>query len=167
MKIALGNLVADGIRTAIDGLKNLVSEIWNLDDATEDFRVAQGRVDTAFANAGYSAEDAEKAYSEFYKIIGDTDTAAEASQLLAQLAEDHEDLAQWIEISAGVAGTFGDSLPINSLIEAANETARTGAVTGVFEDALNWAAQEGQMFGVAMRESSAENGAWHVSGAAA
>lgn len=35
-------------------------------------------------------------------------------------------------------GTFGDSLPIEGLVESANETARTGKVTGVFADALNW-----------------------------
>lgn len=37
-----------------------------------------------------------------------------------------------------MAGTFGDALPINGLIEAANETARTGQVTGALADALNW-----------------------------
>lgn len=38
-----------------------------------------------------------------------------------------------------MAGTFGDALPINSLIEASNETAKTGALTGALADALNWA----------------------------
>ena len=138
MTVALGNLIADGIRGAIDGLKNLVSQIWELDDATEDYRKAQGRVNTAFENAGYSAEDGAKAYNEFYKILGDTDTAAEASQLLARLADDQKDLTEWTRIAAGVSGTFGDSLPIEGLIEAANETANVGTVTGVLADALNW-----------------------------
>ena len=35
-------------------------------------------------------------------------------------------------------GTFGDALPINSLIEASNETAKVGEVTGALADALNW-----------------------------
>ena len=39
---------------------------------------------------------------------------------------------------AGVSGTFGDSLPIEGLIEATNETAKVGKVTGVLADALNW-----------------------------
>lgn len=34
--------------------------------------------------------------------------------------------------------TFGDALPINSLIEASNETAKVGQVTGALADALNW-----------------------------
>ena len=35
--------------------------------------------------------------------------------------------------------TFGDSLPIEGLTEAANETAKVGKVTGPLADALNWA----------------------------
>ena len=35
--------------------------------------------------------------------------------------------------------TFGDSLPIENLAEAANETAKTGELVGSLADALNWA----------------------------
>ncbi len=33
---------------------------------------------------------------------------------------------------------FGDALPIEGLIESANETAKVGQVTGSLADALNW-----------------------------
>ena len=138
MTVAMGNLISSGIQAAIDGVIDLASEIWNLDEATEEYRKAQGRLQTAFEAAGYSTETAQQAYTEFYKILGDTDTATEASQLLAQLAENEEDVATWAEIAAGVSGTFGDSLPIEGLIEAANETAKVGEVTGTLADALNW-----------------------------
>ncbi len=74
----------------------------------------------------------------FYKILGDTDTATEASQLLAKLTRSEQDVTRWTRIAAGVSGTFGDSLPIEGLIEATNETAKTAKVTGVLADALNW-----------------------------
>ena len=137
--VTLGNLASSAIQAAVSAVADLVSSLWNLDEATEDFRKAQGRVNTAFESAGYGPEAAEQAYREFYKILGDTDTAAEASQLLAKLADDEADLATWTEIAAGVSGTFGDSLPIEGLIEASNETAKVGQVTGVLADALNWA----------------------------
>ena len=35
--------------------------------------------------------------------------------------------------------TFGDSLPLEGLTEAANETAKVGQVVGPLADALNWA----------------------------
>ena len=139
MTVALGNLISAGIQAAISAVVDLASQIWNLDEATEEYRAAQGKLNTAFEAAGYSTETAQQAYTEFYKILGDTDTATEASQLLAKLAENEEDVAKWTEIAAGVSGTFGDSLPIEGLIEAANETAKVGEVTGTLADALNWA----------------------------
>ncbi len=107
--------------------------------ATEEYRVAQGKLNTAFEAAGLSAEAAKKAYSGFYDILGDTDTATEASQLLAKLTRNAEDVSRWTRIAAGVSGTFGDSLPIEGLIESTNETSKVGKVTGVLADALNWA----------------------------
>lgn len=97
-----------------------------------------------------------EAYEGFYKILGDTDTATEASQLLAQLADSEEDLAKWTEIAAGVYGTFGDSLPIEGLIEAANETAKTGKATGVLADALNWVGMSEDEFNEALAKTSDE-----------
>lgn len=109
-----------------------------LDGATEEYRIAQGKLNAGFQAAGFEAETARKSYRNFYAILGDTDTATEASQLLANMAKSEEEVTKWARIAAGVHGTFGDSLPIEGLVESANETARTGKVTGVFADALNW-----------------------------
>lgn len=109
-----------------------------LDGATEEYRIAQGKLNAGFQAAGFSADVARKSYRNFYAILGDTDTATEASQLLANMAKNEEEVTKWTRIAAGVHGTFGDSLPIEGLVESANETARTGQVTGVFADALNW-----------------------------
>lgn len=136
--VAMGNLISSGIQAALNGIKELGSAIWNLDEATEEYRVAQGKLTTAFEAAGYSGEAAQKSYNEFYKILGDTDTATEASQLLAQLAQNEQDITKWTNIAAGVYGTFGDALPIEGMIESANETAKVGQVTGSLADALNW-----------------------------
>lgn len=98
-----------------------------------------GKVDTAFKDAGLSAKDAENTYKDFYGVLGDEGQATEATALLAELATDQKDLKKWTDISTGVFAKFGDSLPVESLIEAANETAKTGEVTGSLADALNWA----------------------------
>lgn len=154
MTVAMGNLVSRGIETAVSAVGNLISSIWNLDEATEEYRIAQGRLNTAFETAGMSTEAAETAYTEFYKILGDTDTATEASQLLAQLSENEQDLTTWTRIAAGVSGTFGDSLPIEGLIEAANETANVGTVTGTLADALNWVGVSEDEFNAKLAECS-------------
>lgn len=145
--VAFKNKAVDGItsfaKTAVGvgvaGATALTTAFIALDSATEEYRVAMGKLNTAFDAAGFSAESARKSYRNFYAILGDTDTATEASQLLAKLAENEQDVSTWTRIAAGVSGTFGDSLPIEGLIEAANETAKVGTVTGQLADALNWA----------------------------
>lgn len=154
--VAIGDLISNGVQTAIGGLTDLAGAIWNLDETTEEYRIAQGKLDTAFEAAGLSSEAAKQSYTEFYKILGDTDTATEASQLLATLAQDESDITTWAEIAAGVYGTFGDALPIEGLIEAANETAKTGEVTGVLADALNWAGISEDEFNAKLSELSTE-----------
>ena len=137
--VAIGNLAASAIQSAVSAVGDLIGAFINLDESTEEYRRAQGRLMTAFEAAGYEADTAQQAFDGFYRVLGDTDTAAEASQLLAKLAQNAEDVGEWTRIAAGVSGTFGDSLPIEGLIEASNETAKVGEVTGVLADALNWA----------------------------
>ena len=107
--------------------------------STKDYREAQAKLTTAFQAAGGSAEDAKKTYNDLYRVLGDTEQATEATQLLAQLTTNQKDLGEWTNICQGVYATFGDALPIESLAEAANETAKTGEITGALADALNWA----------------------------
>jgi hypothetical protein len=135
---ALGDFAKKGVKAAGAAVAGMTAAFIALDGATEEYRVAQGKLNAGFQAAGFSADVARKSYRNFYAILGDTDTATEASQLLANMAKNEEDVTKWTRIAAGVHGTFGDSLPIEGLVESANETARTGQVTGVFADALNW-----------------------------
>lgn len=155
-KTALKGTVAaiGGVATAATGA---VTGLLALESATEEYRVAQGKLNTAFEAAGYGPETASKAYSDFYKILGDTDTATEASQLLAKLAENEEDVSTWTDIAAGVFGTFGDSLPIEGLIESANETAKVGQVTGTLADALNWSGISEDKFNEKLAKCTSES----------
>lgn len=135
---ALGDFAKKGVKATGAAVAGLTAAFVALDGATEEYRVAQGKLNAGFQTAGFSADVARKSYRNFYAILGDTDTATEASQLLANMAKNEEEVTKWTRIAAGVHGTFGDSLPIEGLVESANETARTGKVTGVFADALNW-----------------------------
>ena len=135
---ALGDFAKKGVKATGAAVAGLTAAFVALDGATEEYRVAQGKLNAGFQTARFSADVARKSYRNFYAILGDTDTATEASQLLANMAKNEEEVTKWTRIAAGVHGTFGDSLPIEGLVENANETARTGKVTGVFADALNW-----------------------------
>lgn len=152
-----GKAAAVGIGAITTAAGAAVGGLLALEQSTEEYRAAMGRLNTAFEAAGYGADTAQEAYRGFYGILGDTDTATEASQLLAQLADSAEDVSVWTNIAAGVNGTFGDSLPIEGLIEAANETANVGTVTGVLADALNWVGISEDEFNEKLAECSTES----------
>lgn len=135
---ALGSATKSFVKWGAASAGAVTAAFLAMDSATEDYRIAQGKLNTAYEATGYSAETAATAYNEFYQILGDTDTATEASQLLSKLVQNEQDVTKWTRVAAGVSGTFGDSLPIEGLIEATNETAKVGKVTGVLADALNW-----------------------------
>ncbi len=156
MKIAAGNLLADGIQAVISGIGDLISSMWNLDEATEEYRRNMGLLTTAFSSNGYDIEVAKQSYKELFAIIGDEGTATEAAQLMATLSQSQQDMTAWTEVAAGVWGTFGEALPINSLMEAANETAKVGQVTGVLADALNWAGISEDQFNATLAAAGSE-----------
>lgn len=152
-----GSIAAKGIGLVAGAASAAGGALLALEASTEEYRIAQGKLNTAFEAAGYSGEVAKQVYTDFYKILGDTDTATEASQLLASLALNAEDMSTWTNIAAGVYGTFGDALPIEGLIESANETARVGQVTGTLADALNWASISEDEFNAKLAACSTES----------
>ena len=138
------DLFGKGLSLLGDAAASLASYIWNLDEATEEYRVSQTKLNAAFSTAGFTAGTAKSAFADLYRAVGDIDRATEASQLLAQLARNTEDVAAWTEIATGVMGTFGDALPIETLIESSLESARVSQVVGTLADALNWAGEVGE-----------------------
>ena len=120
---------------AVAGVKSLLG----LAESTREYREDLNKLQTGFQTAGFSAEEATKVYKDFYAVLGEEDRSVEAVNHLAKLCDTQEDLNKWTDIATGVWATFGDSLPIEGLTEAANETAKVGDLTGVLADALNWA----------------------------
>jgi len=110
-----------------------------LAESTREYRTEQAKLVSAFESAGGSAEQATETYNDLYRVLGDSGQATEAANLLAKMTTNQEELSEWTRICQGAYATFGDSMPIESLAEAANETAKTGEITGALADALNWA----------------------------
>ena len=131
---------AGGIVKAIAGAGVSLGGAWLAAiEGSREYRTEMGKLDSAFQTAGHSSEVAKQTYSDLNSVLGDSGQAVEASQHLAVLAKNEKDLSTWTDICTGVYATFGESLPIEGLTEAANETAKTGTLTGGLTDALNWA----------------------------
>ena len=161
----------DGVGTALKGMAvtataaaaaataaivGLTKSFLDLAESTREYREDQAKLDAAFVTAGFTTEQAGAAYTDFYAIIGEEDRSVEAVNHLAKLCSTEEELTQWTDIAAGVWATFGDSLPIEGLTEAANETAKTGQIVGQLADALNWAGVSEDEFQASLDACSGE-----------
>lgn len=145
-KGAIASFIGNGLSNLVGACKNAISSIMGLAEATSEYRENMAKLDTAFSVTGHSQADAQKAYEDFYAILGESDRSVEAVNHLAELTNNQEELSKWSTIAAGVTAKFGDSLPIEGLTEAANETAKVGKVTGVIADALTWAGESEDEF---------------------
>lgn len=152
----VGKAIGAGVAAMGAAIGAAAGAFLGLTESTREARVNMGKLETGFTTAGHSAEDAKKTYTELYGILGDDGQATEAAAHLAKLTKNEKELATWTDIATGVYATFGDSLPIENLTEAANETAKTGAITGGLADALNWAGVSEDEFQASLDKCSTE-----------
>lgn len=143
---AIGTSMANGAKAAATGLAAAGTALLALGASTAEYRAEQAKLVSAFEAAGSSAEVAKETYNDLYRVLGDGGQATEAANHLAKLTTEEQALSEWTNICQGVYATFGDSLPIEGLTEAANETAKTGSLTGQLADALNWAGVNEEAF---------------------
>ncbi len=141
--VSLGELA--GADFVSDMAQELIGTLAELSEETLEYSAAMGRLDNAYEFSGRSAETAREVYQNFLGLVGDSDQAVEAAQDMNNLADAGADIDAWYSIAAGTVSAFGDALPVENLIESANETIRTGKVTGGLADALNWTSINAQV----------------------
>ena len=161
MDEAANDLASGGLKAVVSAAAAALAAVVALAEQTREYRTEMAKLETSYTSAGYSAQTATKTYEALQGVLGDTGQAVEAANMLAQLCTDEQQLTEWTNILTGVYGKFGTSLPIEALAESANESARVGQITGNLADAINWAANAGETFGVTMREATEENEDWN------
>lgn len=139
LKGTIATFAGNMLTSFVGAVKEGITSLAGLATETREYRNEMAKLETAFTTAGHSTETATKTYKDLQAVLGDEGQAVEAANHLALLTNNEKDLATWTNIATGVYATFGASLPIEGLTEAANETAKVGQVTGPLADALNWA----------------------------
>ena len=131
-KMLVGGAVVAGLKATSDAIIGIVDE-------TEEYRKIMGTLEASSQAAGYTAEQTAESYEYLYGVLGDHQQTATTIANLQAIGLAQDDLNTMLDAAIGAWGTYGDSVPIDSLSEAINETIQTAKVTGVFADALNWA----------------------------
>lgn len=134
----------------------MAASINELVSTTNEFQEDMGKLSVAAQQNSVSTDAANGAYRDMVGILGETDQSVEAvNHLFALCGDNTQALSDWTNIASGVYATFGDSLPLEGLTEAANETAKVGQVTGPLADAINWASEAAVQQGVALSGNQA------------
>ena len=128
----LSEAITSGVSALKDGVKSLVED-------TKEYRTIMGSLEASSERAGYSAEETSAIYKNLYGVLADSQTAATTTANLQAIGLEQQQLNEIAYASIGAWATYGDSIPIDSLAEAINETIQAGVVTGTFADVLNWA----------------------------
>lgn len=152
MKGAIAGVISNGITALIGKCTEAVSSLYGLSEETREFRQDMATLETAYDKAGFSAETAGETWKDLYAIFGEDDRAVEAANNISRMSKSQQDLDKWVKITTGIWGTYQDALPVESLAEAAGESAKTGTVTGALADALNWSSEAAKMFSKYMDE---------------
>nr|UVM81700.1 MAG: hypothetical protein [Bacteriophage sp.] len=148
----------DKMKSVLAGISvaALAASINELVSVTNEFQEDMGKLSVAAQQNNVSTEAANGAYRDMVGILGETDQSVEAvNHLFALCGDNTKSLSDWTNIASGVYATFGDSLPLEGLTEAANETAKVGQVTGPLADAINWASEAAVQQGVALSGNQA------------
>jgi hypothetical protein len=149
------NKVKIGAAAVVGAITGAIVAFSHLSESTREYRQAINQINTSFIALGSNTELAAEAYQGFYRILGDVGRSTEAANLLAQITTNEKDLVTWTNIATGALAMFPDSLPIESLIEASNESIKNAKITGALADALNWAQGSAEKVSKAL-EGSAE-----------
>lgn len=149
--------IGDKLSGISTGAAGLAAGAAALVPATEEYRKIMGSLEVSSENAGYSAEETAESYKTLYGVLGDDQTAATTTANLQALGLSQENLRNMINGTIGAWATYGDSIPIDSLAEAINETIQTGIVTGTFADMLNWAGTSEDAFNEKLAACSSQS----------
>lgn len=139
MKGALADMVANAVSSAVSAIGDLIGSLFELAEATEEYRQMQAKLSGSAETFGYSTEFATEKYKEFYKYLGDDQASTNAITNLMGIGAETKTVSKLAEGATAVWASYGDSIPIESLTESINETITVGKVTGTMADTINWA----------------------------
>lgn len=147
VSVFVGNLMS----SALGSVKDFVTGIFDLVDATEEYRSMQAKVAGSAETFGYSLEFANDKYKEFYQYVADDQMATNAITNLMGMKVSTDTVSDSADAAIAVWSAYGDSIPIESLTESMNESAQVAKVTGTLADAINWASRSNEEWSAIMQ----------------
>ena len=138
-KGAIADFIGNALSKLASSIGDAITGVAGLADETREYRTIMGSLENSSQRAGYSTEETAETFKQLNGVLGDTQSAATTTANLQAIGLEQGKLENLTNSVIGAWAKYGDSIPIDGLAEATNETIKVGQVTGTFADALNWA----------------------------
>lgn len=138
-KGAIADFIGNALSKLASSIGDAITGVAGLADETREYRTIMGSLENSSQRAGYSTEETAETFKQLNGVLGDTQSAATTTANLQAIGLEQGKLEDLTNSVIGAWAKYGDSIPIDGLAEATNETIKVGQVTGTFADALNWA----------------------------
>ena len=142
VKGAISEFAGNAMTAAVDKAKDLVDAIWELPEATEEYRTMIAKLEGSTEQNNYKIDEAKEKYTELYGYLKDDMAVTNCITNIQKMKLSQQQTNDVLDASIAVWTAYGDSIPIEGLTEAITETAQVGKITGNLADAVNWTAGE-------------------------
>lgn len=153
--VAAGNVLADFASSGIQALAGL-------EESTRQYRNEQTKLATAAEATGQPLDQLKGSYNELYAITADETMSSTAVANMSAMGMSAENQQKAINAATGAWAQFGDSIPLDGLMESINESSKLGAtLTGPVVDAINWANVSQEQWSASLSGNAAAQAAFN------
>lgn len=154
--IAAGNVIADFASSGIQALTGL-------EEATRQYRNEQAKLVTAAEATGQPLDQLKGSYNELYAITADETMSSTAVANMSAMGMSADNQKKAINAATGAWAQFGDSIPLDGLMESINESSKLGTtLTGPVVDAINWANVSQEQWSASLSGNAAAQSAFNA-----
>lgn len=153
--VAAGNVLADFASSGIQALTGL-------EESTRQYRNEQAKLATAAEATGQPLDQLKGSYNDLYAITADETMSSTAVANMSAMGMSAENQQKAINAATGAWAQFGDSIPLDGLMESINESSKLGAtLTGPVVDAINWANVSQEQWSASLSGNAAAQSAFN------
>lgn len=150
-KIDAGTLIG-----AADTFKDFGESVLDAAENSKEYLKIMGQLEASSENLQYTNEETKESYQQLFGVLEDEQSTATTVANLQALKLEQSSLKTLTEGVIGAWAKYGDSIPIDGLAEAVNETVKVGEVTGTLSDVLTWAGTNEDEFNEKLKSCASE-----------
>lgn len=157
LKGAMAEFTGNMLTKATEKLGEFISQLWELPEATEEYRTMMAKLEGSTEQNNYKIDEAKEKYTELYGYLKDDMAVTNCITNTQKMGLEQEQVNEVLDASVAVWTAYGDSIPIEGLTESITETAQVGQITGNLADALNWAGINEDKFNEQLAKCNSES----------